>query len=126
MENLTLAALLTAAGAVTAAAIVRTLTELLKRTFPMIDARISGAALAFILCAALYVFAFVTIGPYTPEGGFVAFLAWLSASTSAVGINSTIDHVQAVRSGTRAIEDDPVPLDETVEPVLGSGEEQEA
>lgn len=118
MNDVTLAVLLTASGAVAAAAIVRQLTELLKRAFPFIDARASGATLTFVLCAGLYTAAWIAVGSRTADGIFVAFLAWLSCATSSIGINSTIDHVQAVRNGTRAMADDPVPLDEEPDDTL--------
>lgn len=92
MDNLTLTVVLTAGGAVTAAAVTRQLVELVKRAFPVIDARISGASLAFTLTGVLYVVAFVTVGEHTPDGAFIAFLSWLSCATSAIGINATLDH----------------------------------
>jgi hypothetical protein len=97
MDSLTLAALFTAAGAIAAAAVVRQLVELLKAVFPLLDARVSGAVMAFIGAGALYVFAFAATGPFTAEGGFAAFLAWLGCAVGAVGINATVDHVTEVR-----------------------------
>lgn len=97
--TLTLVALFTAGGAVAAAAVVRQLIELLKVAIPVIDARVSGAALSFVLSAVLYVLAFVAVGTHTPDGAFAAFLSWLACATAAVGINSTVDHYRAVRSG---------------------------
>jgi hypothetical protein len=92
MDNLTLAAILTAAGAVSAALLVRQTVELLKAVFPKLDATVSGALQSFVLTGVLYVAAFVTVGDHTPEGVFVTFLAWLSCASSAVGINAVWDH----------------------------------
>ena len=88
--ELSLVVVLTAAGAVSAAA-VRQLVELLKASFPLIDARVSGASLSFALTFALYAFAWYAVGAHTPDGFFIAFLSWLSCATSAVGINAAWD-----------------------------------
>lgn len=97
--DLTLAALFTAGGAVMAAAVVRQLIEVLKVAFPAIDARVSGASLAFILSLVLYALAYVAVGARDAEGIFLAFLSWIACAVAAVGINSTVDHVQEIRSG---------------------------
>jgi drug/metabolite transporter (DMT)-like permease len=96
--TLTLAALFTAAGAVAAAAVIRQLIELLKAAFPMLSARVSGAIQAFVAAALLYLLAFLAVGPFTPEGVFAAFLAWLGCAVGAVGINAAVEHVAAVRA----------------------------
>jgi predicted NAD/FAD-dependent oxidoreductase len=62
--TVTFASLLDPAGVVIAAGIITALVELLKRTFPCLDAWISGA-----------------------------FLAWLACATSSVGIHSTVANV---------------------------------
>ena len=98
MENLTLALLFTAGGAVAAAAVVRQLIELLKVAIPPLDAAVSGAGMAFGLSLALYVVAFVVVGERSADGVFLAFLSWLGCATAAVGINSTVDHVVASRA----------------------------
>lgn len=97
--NLTLAALFTAGGAVAAAAVVRQLIELLKVAFPALDARMSGATMAFLLSLLLYVLAWAAVGGRDAEGIFLAFLSWIACAVAAVGINSTVDHVREVRSG---------------------------
>lgn len=93
MDQLTLAALFTAAGTVAAAAVVRQLVELLKAVLPTLGEKVSGALQAFVASAVLYVLAFAAVGPLTPDGGFVAFLSWLGCAVGAVGINATLDHV---------------------------------
>jgi hypothetical protein len=97
--NLTLLALFTAGGAVAAAAIVRQLIEVLKVAFPALDARMSGATLSFLLSLVLYGLAYAAVGERSAEGVFLAFLSWLACAVAAIGINSTVDHVQEVRSG---------------------------
>jgi hypothetical protein len=100
VDGLTLAALFTAGGAVAAAALVRQLIQVLKAAFPMLDARVSGAALAFVLAAVLYVLAFAACGPFNAEGVFAAFLAWLGCAVGAIGINATVSHVDEVTRPT--------------------------
>ena len=97
--DLTLAALFTAGGAVAAAAVIRQLIEVLKVAFPALDARLSGASLSFILSLVLYSLAWAAVGARSPEGIFLAFLSWIACAVAAVGINSTVDHVQEIRSG---------------------------
>ena len=96
--TLTLAALFTAGGAVAAALVIRQLVELLKAVFPPLDARVSGALQSFVAAAVLYALAVAAVGPFTPEGGFAAFLSWLGCAVGAVGINTVVDHVAAVRA----------------------------
>lgn len=93
MDQLTLTALFTAAGAVAAAAVVRQLVELLKAVLPTLDAKVSGAAQAFLASAVLYVLAYVAVGERSADGLFLAFLSWLGCAVGAVGINATLDHV---------------------------------
>jgi hypothetical protein len=101
--SLTLDALFTAAGAVAAAAVVRQLIELLKAAVPALGAKVSGAAQAFAFSAVLYVLAFLAVGPFTPDGIFMAILAWIGCATAAIGINSSLGHFTG--STNRAIED---------------------
>lgn len=96
--DITFADLLTAQGAVIAGGIVTTLVELIKRVLPALDARVSGALMAFVLSAILYVLAAVATSVGDLNAGLVVFLAWLSCATSAIGISSTITHVQSSSS----------------------------
>jgi hypothetical protein len=109
--TLTLAALFTAGGAVTAAVLIREWVELLKGVFPAISARVSGEILAFFSAAVVYILAFAAVGPFTPEAGFQAALAWLACAVGAVGINATVDHVVAVRAPSPAISSTEPPTD---------------
>ena len=92
MTNLTVASLLTEAGARTAARLVTTLVELLKDGVGFRAPTASGAALAFGLSALLYILAGVATGVDSLDEGLVVFVAWLTCVTSAVGLYSTITH----------------------------------
>lgn len=89
-DTITFAALLTAAGAGIAAGIITALVELTKNVAPAIHAKLSGASLAFIFSAVLFVLAGIAVGVNSLDEGLVVFLAWLTCATSAVGINSTL------------------------------------
>lgn len=91
--DLTFADLLTAEGALIAGGIVTTLVELIKRVVPTIDARVSGALMAFVLSAVLYVLAALATNVADLNAGLLVFLAWLSCATSAIGISSAVTHV---------------------------------
>lgn len=90
----TFADLLTPPGVVTAAATITVLVQLVKGTFPAIDARVSGAVMAFAASALLYVLTAAATGIPTWDAGLTVFLAWLSCATSSVGIKATTEHVQ--------------------------------
>lgn len=94
--NITFASLLTPEGLVIAGAIITSLVELIKRVMPAIDERVSGALMAFVLSAILYVLAGIATGVGTLDAGLTVFMAWLACATAAVGINSTISHVSHV------------------------------
>jgi cobalamin biosynthesis protein CobD/CbiB len=97
--NITFADLLLPGGIVIAGGIITTLVELLKRVLPAIDQRLSGALMAFVLSAVLYILAAVATEVREMNAGLTVFLAWLACATSAVGINSTITHVTNVSEG---------------------------
>ena len=114
--SITFADLLTQAGVVTAALIVTTLVQLIKGVFPLLDARVSGALMAFILSAVLYVFVGLATGVTSLDLGLTVFLAWLSCATSAVGIKAGIDHAttQSAKADTITdIVDPDVPPEDT-------------
>lgn len=111
--DVTFASLITPAGTIIAGGLVTAFVELLKRAFPIIDARVSGASLAFLSSAALYIFALygLTAAVGAPASADVAlnvFVAWLSAATSAVGIKATIRHGM---TANEVIATDEVPKD---------------
>ena len=91
--NLTLSGLLTPEGIVAGAALVTTIIAMLKGVWSDLDARVSGALMAFVLTLVLYVLAGVSSGAVTLDAWFAVFIAWVSCATSAVGIHSTVQHV---------------------------------
>ncbi len=96
--DITFASLLTPPGVIAAAGIITALVQLLKGVFPLLDARVSGALMAFVLSAVLYLLAGLSTSVGTLDAGLVVFLAWLSCATSSVGIKATVDHVGTVGS----------------------------
>lgn len=94
--NPTFASFLTPEGVVVAGTITTGLIAVLKTTFPVLDARISGALMAFVITAVLYVLTAIAVPPVNPDGYLTVFAAWLSCATTAVGIHSAVTHVQAV------------------------------
>lgn len=100
MNDVTFASFLTPNGIVVAAGIITTLVQLLKTVFPAIDARVSGAVLAFAFSAVLYVLTAIAVGVGTLDAGLTVFTAWLAAALSAVGAYATVLHVQAQRQSS--------------------------
>ena len=96
--TVTFASLLEPGGVITAAVIITTLVQLLKAVFPTLDARVSGALLAFVFSAVLYVLAAFATGADNLDEGLLVFLAWLSCATSAVGIKSAVSHAVEVNT----------------------------
>jgi predicted membrane protein len=92
--NITFASLLEPAGVVVAAGLITGFVQLIKTTFTVLDARVSGALMAFVLSAILYVLAAFATSVSTLDAGLVVFMAWLGCATSSVGIKSTVDHAQ--------------------------------
>ena len=89
MPDITFASLLSAAGAGIAAGVIVALVELLKGVVGApLEGR--GAQLAFGLSALLYVVTGVATGVDTFDAGLVVVLAWLTASTAAVGTYTTL------------------------------------
>lgn len=86
LEGITLASLLTAAGAGIAAAIVTLFVDVLKVPFTTLN----GVVAAFIASAVLYVAAFLSVANFTLEGGFEAFIAWLTCAAAAFGLHKTV------------------------------------
>jgi predicted anti-sigma-YlaC factor YlaD len=99
-EGLTVASLMTPGGAIIAAALITSLVELLKAAAPGLDARVSGALIAFVASAVLYVLVAIALWPLTADGILNVFAAWLACAIAAVGIKSTATHVANVTAGT--------------------------
>ena len=98
LTGITLASILTIPGALGAALVVTLLTEIIKNAWPTIDARFSGALIATALTVALYAFAYLAVGIHTAEGFFAAFLAWITATLSSIGIHGAAAHIERVSS----------------------------
>ncbi len=97
--DLTLASVLTAAGAVSAAALVSGIVEILKRVLPVIGRRQLEPVLAFAFSGALVVAAWSASGDRTAESAFAALLAWYGIARVAMGIH---DDVTGAPSGINA------------------------
>lgn len=95
----TFASFLTPGGAIVAAGLVTALIEVIKAAIPSLDARVSGALLAFALTALLYVFTGLAVGTPNPDAVLNVFLSWLTCATSAIGIKSAGTHIAAVKAG---------------------------
>jgi hypothetical protein len=101
-DTLTFAVLVTAAGAGIAGVIITTLVQLIKTVLPAIDARVSGALLAFVLSAILYLVAGIATGVSTFDAGLNVFVSWLTCAVASVGAYATITHVNAQRANPPA------------------------
>lgn len=105
MTPLTFESLLTPAGMAVAAALLVTLVEIVKVGLPIVDRHVSGATLAFLLSAALYIVAAVVLPNATPDLYLAAFCAWIMVAAGAMGIKSGAMHIGAVRDGTAGLPD---------------------
>ena len=85
--SITFAVLLTAAGTGIAAGIITGFVALIARVLPTLYAKISGALLAFIVSAILYVLAAVAVGVDNLDQVLVVFIAWLTCATAAIGVD---------------------------------------
>jgi hypothetical protein len=90
--NVTFESFLTPAGLLVAAGLITTLIEIIKTAFPVIDARVSGAAMAFVLSALLYIATAWAVTVPTANAGLEVFAAWLACAASAIGIKSGATH----------------------------------
>jgi hypothetical protein len=101
MDNVTFAALLTAAGAGIAAGIVTGFVSLIRTALPIV-AQWNGAAQAFVVSAVLYIIAGIATNVGTFDAGLNVFLAWLTCATAAVGIHTvaTKPIAAAIKSDT--------------------------
>ena len=92
MEELTFAVVLTAAGATASAALITGLIAILKRLVvvgPWIDAA-REPTVAFVLSAVLVIVAVLSVGTFTAEALFAAFLAWFGIAQIAMGVHDTV------------------------------------
>jgi hypothetical protein len=92
MEDLTFAVVLTAAGATASAALITGLIAIAKQLVvvgPWIDAA-REPTVAFVLSAGLVIVAVVSVGTFTAEALFAAFLAWFGIAQIAMGVHDTV------------------------------------
>lgn len=92
---MTFEALITPEGIAAAGALTTTIIALLKSTFPAIDARVSGAIMAFGLTAVLYGAGVAVVGLADPNAALTWISAWVACATVAVGVHSTVSHVRS-------------------------------
>lgn len=93
MPGITFESLLTPQGAIAFAAVVTGFIAVLKYTFPPLDAKVSGALMAFVFTAIAYVLAGISAGTPTLDAALLVFISWLGCATSAVGIHSSVSHL---------------------------------
>lgn len=103
-DGITFAVLATTAGATIAAGIVFGIIQVLKGAFPAFVDRLTGAGLAFVLTAFLYVAVGYVLQPPNADGYLVIFLSWLNCALVSVGIHAT-SVTTAVRVGGAALRD---------------------
>jgi hypothetical protein len=96
---MTFAALLTPAGIISAGALMTLFVQIVKGASPFIDARVSGALMAFIASGVLYMAAALVLPNPTPDDMLQVFAAWVAVAGIAMGIKSGADHVASVRGG---------------------------
>ena len=92
MDDLTLAVVLTAAGATASAALITGLIAIAKQLVvvgPWIRAD-REPTIAFVLSAVLVALATISVGVYTPAALFAAFLAWFGIAQIAMGVHDTV------------------------------------
>ncbi len=95
--NVTFASFLTPEGLLVAAALITTLIQVIKTAIPTLDARVSGALMAFVISAVLYVLTAIATAVASPDAGLTVFAAWLACAGVAMGIKAGADHVNAIR-----------------------------
>jgi hypothetical protein len=92
VEDLTFVVVLTAAGATASAALITGLIAILKQLLvigPWIDAA-REPTVAFGLSAVLVIVAVFSVGTFTAEALFAAFLAWFGIAQIAMGVHDTV------------------------------------
>ena len=89
MDSPTFAAFLTPEGIVVAGGLITAFVQLIKTVFPVIDAKVSGAVMAFVLAAVLYIVTALVVGLDSPDAYLTVIASWLACATAAVGVHST-------------------------------------
>lgn len=95
--GVTFESFLTPAGLVIAAGILTGAIQLIKATFPALDARVSGAVMAFFLSLVLYAATGFAVPPHSPNDVLALVLAWLGCAEVSIGIKATADHYVATQ-----------------------------
>ena len=90
MTNPTFASFLTAEGIVVAGALITAFVQLIKGVFPVIDERVPGAVMAFVLSGVLYVLTAIVVGIGSPDAALTVVASWLACATASVGVYSTV------------------------------------
>jgi hypothetical protein len=88
METPTFASFLTPEGTIVAAGLITALIQLVKVTFPVIDAKVSGAVMAFSASALLYTVTALVTMPEGPDAYLTVIASWLLCATASVGAYS--------------------------------------
>lgn len=116
--TLTFAFLITPPGILVAAGFTTTFVQIIKGTFPTIDARISGLMLAFFFDAIVYLLAAVAlVGNGTiasADGTLWIFTAWLGCVAGASGIKASFSHIVSAPAKSQPLTD---PIAELVDPI---------
>ena len=95
--DVSFASFLTPEGIIVAGGLITAFVQLLKSTFPVIDEKVSGAVMAFVLSALLYVATtFATGGIPTWDAGLTILASWIACATASVGVYASVRHVQDV------------------------------
>lgn len=94
MGNPTFASFLTPEGIVVAGGLITALIQLIKATFPAINAWVSGAVMAFALSAALYIVTTLVVGVESADAALTIVASWIACATASVGVYASVKHVQ--------------------------------
>jgi hypothetical protein len=89
MDSPTFASFLSPEGIVVAGGLITALIQVVKVTFPLVDAKVTGAVQAFVLSAVLYVITALVVGVDSPDAYLTVIASWLACATAAVGVHST-------------------------------------
>jgi len=96
--DITFGSFLLPAGLLVAAGLITTLIEVLKTAIPPLNARVSGATMAFVLSALLYIATGLAVGVASADAGLQVFAAWLACAVAAMGIKSGYSHARNGKS----------------------------
>ena len=92
MPTPTFASFLTPEGIIVAGGLITAFVQLLKTTFPPIDAKVSGAVMAFSLSALVYIATAIVTGISTPDGALTVIASFIACGTASVGAYASVKH----------------------------------